>query len=102
MKFDEEAIREHDKLRGTRQKIDEAKTPYVRDGENATGGVRLDLGALNAELEKEKEKGTLPKAAQRTKQTAFEEMRRKHYNEMDMVRKFKEMGGTSDEDDENE
>ncbi len=28
VKFDEEVIQEHDKDRGTRQKIDEAKTPY--------------------------------------------------------------------------
>ncbi len=32
MKFDEEVIAEHDKDRGTRQKIDEPKTPY---GESA-------------------------------------------------------------------
>ena len=30
LKWDEEAIAEHDKLRGTRQKIDEPDTPYAR------------------------------------------------------------------------
>jgi len=31
VKFDEETIAEHDKERGTRMKIDEPKTPYVRE-----------------------------------------------------------------------
>lgn len=31
IKFDEEIIAEHDKSRGTRQKIDEPKTPYAND-----------------------------------------------------------------------
>ena len=31
IKFDEEVIAEHDKSRGTRQKIDEPKTPYAND-----------------------------------------------------------------------
>ena len=31
--WDEEAIAEHDKERGTRQKIDEPKTPFVHDSE---------------------------------------------------------------------
>lgn len=31
IKFDEEIIAEHDKTRGTRQKITEPKTPYAQD-----------------------------------------------------------------------
>lgn len=96
VKFDEAAIREHDKLRGTRQKIDEPKTPFPREGD--TGGVQLDLKALNAQLAVEKEEGVLPSAAQRAKKLAFEEKRRKHYNEMELVRKFNGLAGASDED----
>lgn len=33
MKFDEEIIAEHDKDRGTRQKISEPKTPYANEDE---------------------------------------------------------------------
>ena len=33
VKFDEETIAEHDQDRGTRQKIDEPKTPYYPDQE---------------------------------------------------------------------
>lgn len=34
IKFDEEVIAEHDKSRGTRQKIDEPKTPYANDDDD--------------------------------------------------------------------
>ena len=34
VKFDEEIIAEHDKDRGTRQKIDEPKTPYANEEED--------------------------------------------------------------------
>jgi hypothetical protein len=33
VKFDEEVIAEHDKDRGTRQKIDEPKTPYEEEAD---------------------------------------------------------------------
>jgi hypothetical protein len=33
VKFDEEVIAEHDKDRGTRQKIDEPKTPYEENAD---------------------------------------------------------------------
>ena len=33
VKWDEWTIAEHDKERGTRQKIDEPKTPFVTEGE---------------------------------------------------------------------
>jgi protein phosphatase inhibitor 2 len=51
--WDEEAIAEHDKLRGTRMKIDEPDTPYERDEEmaleNASDSAAGALAASNAE-----------------------------------------------------
>lgn len=82
--FDEKTIAEHDKLRGTRQIIDDPKTPFP-------GGVKSHpenlIDQLNEKLQTET---SLPAAAIHAKKTDFEEKRKKHYNEMEMVKKFQE------------
>lgn len=45
IKWDEETIAEHDKERGTRQKIEEADTPYERN-ESADDGEAEDVNSL--------------------------------------------------------
>jgi len=58
VKWDETTIQEHDKERGTRQKIDEPKTPYHLEHEEALaafGGAaeKEDVDMLPVEEEKE-------------------------------------------------
>lgn len=86
--FDEEVIKEHDKLRGTRQKILEANTPFPREGQ-----LPPDLTDLHARLESSKEE--LPSAAAHSKKSDFEEKRRRHYDEMQRVREAREQSKTN-------
>ena len=118
LKWDEVAIEEHDKLRGTRMKIEEPNTPYVHydsgqesdDSRRAkspltqktalswdTLQTRLDSvaavrdqfpsspsshGGDQSDVEDEREK--------EMRKLEFKEHRKRHYNEMELVRKFRQ------------
>lgn len=124
LKWDEAKIQEHDQLRGTRQKIDEPNTPYHHnyDSGSETDGshnakqeksTAIDFTHLSNKLEAAvAAKETVvtdddddeDKKAQELKALEFKEHRKRHYNEMELVRKFRAQhpGGLSDEDEDDE
>ncbi|GAX20616.1 hypothetical protein FisN_3Hh533 [Fistulifera solaris] len=116
LKWDEAAIEEHDLLRGTRMKIEEPNTPYMHYDSGAesddsrrpkspatqkesiswdTLQTRLDSVAAvreafpsspshtsdHSDVEEERKK--------EMKAMEFKEHRKRHYNEMELVRKFR-------------
>lgn len=121
LKWDEQAIEEHDLLRGTRMKIDEPNTPYTHydsgaesDGSSARPKSpanqkqtlswdnlerRLDsVAAVQHQYpsspsshgdgeDDEQEKDDREKEMRKLE---FREHRKRHYNEMDMVKKFRQ------------
>jgi len=131
LKWDEAKIQEHDLLRGTRMKIDEPDTPYHQyDSGSETDGShnanknpdnqiswdhlqnKLDAAAAardaypsspsshgaNDEEEEERRRKDI-------KALEFKEHRKRHYNEMELVRKFRAAHGNEmvgDEDEEND
>lgn len=131
LKWDEAKIEEHDKLRGTRMKIEEPNTPY----HNYDSGSETD-GSQSGHKEKELSWDHLQNklegvAAAREaypsspsshggdevveehrqkemKEIEFKEHRKRHYNEMELVRKFRQehpsgpMADAEDADDEND
>jgi len=125
LKWDEAKIQEHDLLRGTRMKIDEADTPYHNyDSGSETDGShnankksentiswdhlqnKLDAVAFaqeaypsspsshgaNSEDEERRRKDI--------KALEFKEHRKRHYNEMDAVRRFRQSHSDLTSDDE--
>lgn len=121
IKWDEVIIEEHDKLRGTRQKIDEPKTPFNYDSGAESDGSHAKAPqnprkTLNfAQLEEklvDVAANYLPSPTSsfgdhsddEGKRKAFEENRKKHYNEMELVRKFRmeHANGEDDGDEGNE
>ena len=129
LQWDEAKIQEHDKLRGTRMKIVEAETPFLyydsaddSDGShNASKGVtglnlehlqnKLDAAAAvrdaNSSNMDDDDAGSDAEEEERKKIKAmeFKEYRKRHYNEMELVRKFRQQqaeGLLDDEDDEDE
>lgn len=75
IKWNEEVISEHDKERGTREKITEAKTPYNYEdlsGSDSEETKDLDIQSLSTKLEESKRKQD------------FQQHRRAHYNEFQM------------------
>lgn len=119
LKWDEEVIEEHDQLRGTRMKIDEPDTPYHQydSGAESDGSSRakspagqkptlswdilqnkLDSiaavrdaypsspsshgGTDHSDVEEERKK--------EMRRLEFKEHRKRHYNEMEAVRKFRQ------------
>jgi protein phosphatase inhibitor 2 len=129
LKWDEAKIEEHDKLRGTRMKIEEPNTPFNHnydsgsetDGshghhkdkelcwdhlENKLAGV---VAAQEAYPSSPSSHGggdldASDEDRQRTmKNIEFKEYRKRHYNEMELVRKFRQEhpdGPMSDAEDE--
>jgi len=129
LKWDEAKIEEHDKLRGTRMKIDEPNTPYHNyDSGSETDGSHT--GYKDKELSWDHLQNKLEgvaaareaypsspsshggdEAAEEHRQKEMEEIqfkehRKRHYNEMEAVRRFREEhpgGPMSDlEDEEND
>jgi protein phosphatase inhibitor 2 len=119
LKWDEEVIEEHDQLRGTRMKIDEPNTPYthydsgaesddsrrckspagqkqvlswdvlqtkldsvaaVRDAYPSSPSSHAETDHSDVEEEHKKEMHRME----------FEEHRKRHYNEMELVRKYRQ------------
>uniref|UniRef100_A0A6S8EI81 Protein phosphatase inhibitor 2 n=2 Tax=Aplanochytrium stocchinoi TaxID=215587 RepID=A0A6S8EI81_9STRA len=129
IRFDEEVIAEHDKLRGTRQKIDEPKTPYRRGSfdeeygdipeaianaqpkESTTSprdpesnhvqlgnAAMVDFaGALSSRLKEVNDQSSEPTAASAAERKDFEERRKRHYNEFQMMKKWRETHKDGDE-----
>uniref|UniRef100_A0A7S3L154 Protein phosphatase inhibitor 2 n=1 Tax=Amphora coffeiformis TaxID=265554 RepID=A0A7S3L154_9STRA len=129
LKWDEKAIEEHDLLRGTRMKIDEPDTPYTHydsGGESDSSRPKspanqrptlqwdvlqnkLDAvsavqeaypnspiaGSNNPEVEEERK--------MEMHKMEFQEHRKRHYNEMEAVRRFRqEHGGDIVQDDDDD
>jgi len=117
LKWDEQAIEEHDLLRGTRMKIDEPNTPYTQYDSGAESDDsrrpkspanqkqtlswdnlerRLDsVAAVQHQYPSSPETSSHASDAEeeRTKEMRkleFKEHRKRHYNEMDMVKKFRQ------------
>lgn len=88
IKWDEEGIQEHDKTRGTRMKITEPKTPYNYYNEDEDPDLIESVEEAIPKLEKLKKK------------QEFEEKRKHHYNEFEMMRHFKQQ--INDEEEEND
>mmetsp|Transcript_26423 Transcript_26423/g.39058 ORF Transcript_26423/g.39058 Transcript_26423/m.39058 type:complete len:141 (+) Transcript_26423:94-516(+) len=101
LQWDEDAIAEHDQLRGTRMKIEEPNTPFHYDDDsedddidddNDTGTARgdktnslpettIDFSALQEKLTQVHQK--------EAKKEDFEQRRKQHYNEMEMIKQFR-------------
>lgn len=136
LKWDEVAIEEHNLLRGTRMKIDEPNTPFTHydSGQESddshhqkspitqknalswdTLQTRLDSvaavrdaypsspsshGGDQSDVEEDRKK--------EMKRLEFKELRKRHYNEMELVRQFRKekgpdiMNNGGDADDEND
>ena len=132
VKWDEEVIKEHDKLRGTRQKIDEPDTPYegqYEDSEEEEDSVpgagdvnwgsaepkagpapqqqqqqqgALDGAVLAARLGAAAAASTTPDAAKGSKKNDFKAARKAHYNEFEMLKRFREQQAMEDDDEDDE
>jgi len=139
LKWDEAKIEEHDKLRGTRMKIDEPNTPYHNnydsgsetDGshghhkdkaicwdvlENRLAGVMAaqvayppsspsshgggDSEVLPDDKEEEEEEDEQERRQRDMKAIEFREYRKRHYNEMELVRRFRQEHSDGDGDDD--
>jgi protein phosphatase inhibitor 2 len=123
LKWDDDTIAEHDKLRGTRMKIDEPNTPYHHDEEmevdqeggdpsaprtttvagkpGAAAPAGFDFGdALSAKLNKWVDDGAKHEEI-RTKED-FDHKRKNHYNEMHAVRAMKAKMAAGDDDDDDD
>lgn len=125
LKWDEVAIEEHDQLRGTRMKIEEPNTPYVHydSGQESDDSRRpkspitqknslswdnllatkLDSVAAVRDAYPS-HGGDASDAEERKREMAhleFKEHRKRHYNEVELMRKYREEHG-GDADDEGE
>lgn len=137
LKWDEQAIEEHDLLRGTRMKIDEPNTPYTHydSGSESDNSRRpkspanqkqtLSWDNLQTRLDSVaavREQFPVPPSPNASHADAaetmehssdvedetrkemrvleFQEHRKRHYNEMELVRQFRQQHSEDDEDDE--
>ena len=133
LKWDEQKIKEHDQLRGTRMKIDEPNTPYLHYSDSSEGAESDD--SKPRPKSPAQQKPTLSWDTLQTKldsvaavqhihfpdspddegrrqemrRLEFKEHRKRHYNEFELVKKFRqehphdadvEDGNLSDDDDD--
>mmetsp|Transcript_12720 Transcript_12720/g.15385 ORF Transcript_12720/g.15385 Transcript_12720/m.15385 type:complete len:158 (-) Transcript_12720:1158-1631(-) len=116
IRFDEAVIAEHDKLRGTRQKIDEPDTPFNREeleieaSEDLSHSEKEEMirgvpknefaAALSHKLEAltENPKLSEPAAAIASREKEFIQQRNQHYNEFKMMKRWKEQHGDEEEE----
>lgn len=132
--WDEDAIEEHDKLRGTRMKIDEPDTPYTHYDASADedtnhprspdeseqqhdlslasqwGDVASKLQAVadkrdatpgsptRSPMKSDEDK----RLEEEERARKFKEARKKHYNEAEMMRRWKAEHADDDEDDDDD
>lgn len=110
LKWDEAIIEEHDLLRGTRMKIDEPNTPYTHYDSGAesddsrrpkspahqkdsiswdTLQTKLDSVAAVRE-ENDGAGGADDGCRDEMRKLEFKEHRKRHYNEMELVKKFRQ------------
>ncbi|KAL7581165.1 hypothetical protein ACA910_005954 [Epithemia clementina (nom. ined.)] len=128
LKWDEKAIEEHDQLRGTRMKIDEPNTPFAQYDSGAESDssrakspaqqrVTLSWDVLQTRLDSvaavrlaypsspgSSHAGDQSDEEERKKEMRrleFKEHRKRHYNEMELVRKYKEENLDDDGDEMN-
>jgi len=125
LSWDEHAIEEHDQLRGTRMKIEEPNTPYTHYDHTKDDGDEVSLRSHSPSehmkdssklcwetLEKKLETvaanrqrsssfGSISSKEEETK-SDFKKIRAHHYNEMEMLRKFRREHPEDDDDDEDE
>eukprot|EP00938_MAST-03A_sp_MAST-3A-sp1_P007374 g7374.t1 len=90
--WDEEVIAEHDKERGTRQKIDEPDTPYEyaveEEEEEKTAPIEFnELAAKLDTLKRQRDEGLTDDDVKKKK---FEDKRKNHYNMGARMRAMKE------------
>lgn len=130
LKWDEAKIQEHDLLRGTRMKIDEPDTPYNHyDSGSETDGSHHSANNKNPENElswdhlhnklhaaavaqeaypssPSSHGGNASEDEERRKKDVkaleFQEHRKRHYNEMELVRRFRQEHPDDDEDQDND
>lgn len=130
--WDEAMIEEHDKLRGTRMKIEEPNTPYNHsyDSGSETDGSHkdhrdqeLNFDHLSNKLEgvaavrethppspggnsslggDSANEKTLEDRRNEVKALEFKEHRKRHYNEMELVRKFRMEHANDDNEEDND
>jgi protein phosphatase inhibitor 2 len=131
LKWDEAKIREHDKERGTRMKIEEPNTPFnhAYDSGNETDGsassarnnskTQISWDALTNKLEAhaavtdaypsspssyggDMSEHEHEERDKERKKMEFEEHRKRHYNEMELVRRFRAQHPDEEDDDEDD
>lgn len=137
LKWDEAKIEEHDKLRGTRMKIEEPNTPFAHydSGSETDGSLSSHKGAKDhhkiswdaltnkldahaaavalyppsspsshggATTDDEDEEQKRDRQKREMKTLAFQEHRKKHYNEMELVRRFRQDHPDVDDDDDDD
>mmetsp|Transcript_3417 Transcript_3417/g.5653 ORF Transcript_3417/g.5653 Transcript_3417/m.5653 type:complete len:171 (+) Transcript_3417:130-642(+) len=124
--WDEPTIEEHDKLRGTRMKIDEPNTPYAYDSGAESDGSHprspsqpqrptIDFDLLQDKLTDVANYYPSSPSSHASADTdgtgggmsdeqkrKFKEHRKKHYNEMELVRQFRQEHHGDDDDDDND
>lgn len=130
LKWDEKAIEEHDQLRGTRMKIDEPNTPYAQYDSGAESDdsrrtkspnqhrVTLSWDVLQTKLdsvaavraqypsspsshaETDHDTDVEEEQKKEMRKMEFQEHRKRHYNEMELVRKFRLEHPDHDDDDD--
>ena len=113
LKWDEAAIEEHDQLRGTRMKIDEPNTPYTHydSGAESDGSGRAKSPAHQKESiswdnlqnrldsvaavqesfpsDTDHSESADEERKKEMKKMEFKEHRKRHYNEMELVKQFR-------------
>jgi len=101
IKWDEEVIAEHDKERGTRQKIDEPPTPFAYESDRES--VDSDFGQYNhPEPDITENIFHMSHEAAKKENDEFKSKRASHYNEFKLLQALRAKMEVEDEDEEDE